>query len=94
MKIKGIMEAVEKINEVRNAMEESEATVSLYVNNELIAEECTGFGPLDALFREEYKDEFVDACYDIDLMKTYNHTLACDLVLDNTYYKVELFIDC
>ena len=94
MTIKEICEKVEQLNELRREIGMTEACVTLSINDEDIAEECTGFGALDGLFNEEYRQEFVEACYKLDLKKTYMYTMGACLHFKEHDYKIALFVDC
>ena len=94
MTIKEICEKVEQTNELRRAIGMTDACVTLSIDDEDVAEDCTGFGALDGLFNEECKQDFVEACYKLDLKKTYAYTMGAYLHFKGHVHKIALFVDC
>lgn len=93
MTIKEVCEKVETFNEVRRAIGIREVCVTLSIDDEDVAEECTGFGPLDVLFNEACRKDFVEECYKVDLKKTYSFTMGAYLYFHGHSHKIALFID-
>ena len=90
MKLKDVMKTIEKLNELREALNISKAYVNIYFDDIQLGDEFQTLNDLMLSLKREYIPDFWMKIQQADFSRTYNNTLTS--VIDGI--KVDLFVDC
>lgn len=94
MKIKEVMNTIEKLNVLRDELNLEKSYVEIYIDDIQYGKEFHTLNELVLTIKREFVNDFWMMMLKNDFVKTYNNTLCSEIECNGYKSKVELFVDC